>query len=72
MEINLILDIFEALLAGFLLPFRILIENIPAFLKIYTTFNKMSFGSLLCIGIGVPTVTYSIVKFFIKKIVSDN
>ena len=71
MVINLVLDIAEAFLAGFLLPFRIVIENITTILKIYTTFNKMSFGSLLCIGIGVPTVTYSIVKFLVKKIISD-
>lgn len=72
MEINFILDAIEAILAGFLLPFRIVIENIPAFLKIYTDFNKMSFGSLLCIGLGVPTVTYSVVKFFIKKMLCDD
>lgn len=62
MEINFILDVIEALLAGFLLPFRIVIENIPVFFKIYTTFNKMSFGNLLCIGLGIPTITVTIIK----------
>ena len=71
MEINFILEVIEALSAGFLIPFRILVENIPVLLKIYTTFNKMNFCSLLCIGLGIPTITYSIVKFLVKKIISD-
>ena len=71
MEINLVLDIAEALLSGFLFPFRVLIENIDVLAQICMTLNKMKPINLLCIGLGIPTITITVLRLLIKKAIFD-
>lgn len=51
-----ILEAIEAIFTGFFGMLTALIKSVSSIYKVYSAFNMMSFGYLLCVGIGVPTI----------------
>lgn len=63
---DFILCVIEAISAGFLGMLKALIKSIPDIYSLYSAFNKLSFGYLLCTAFSVPAVIISLIKFFKK------
>lgn len=67
MQFNIILEIIEIFTTVFSMLFSALIDCVPSIAKFCITLNKMQPINLLYIGLGVPTITITILKFLFKK-----
>lgn len=72
MEFNLILQMLEIFEMVFSMFFSMLIELIPEIAKFCIALNKIKPINLLCIGLGVPTITITILKFLFKKAILED
>ena len=63
-----ILKAIETIFAGFFGMLTALIKSVSSIYKVYSAVNMMSFGYLLCVGIGLPTIFAVLINCVRKKL----